>query len=221
MGVTPMAVSHAIKRGRISRTPKGVDWKLQAPLWEDNRVDSLAGTGTSNKKGGKQKTVTIKGENPPPIPAIPKMKPFEELDTDSDDDTEEEESASLPKKGTLAYEAYLEKKAKREWAEIRVMKERGELLPRHLVISVYGAVMNGLKTGILALPMRSTIQMTAIIKKWMVSHKIEVDEGAFVFLEKELEQAFIHESRFVLENIQEGLNNIEREADHITELRIR
>ncbi|NCB01601.1 MAG: hypothetical protein EOM67_05475 [Spirochaetia bacterium] len=214
LGVNRSQVTRAVKSGRIRETASGrIDWRQAAEDWEGNRSDSLSGTGRANNK----KTNSM--ESVPQVPntgRVDDMEIMEELDEDSTI-INDEEVGKPPKRNTRAYEDYLEKKAKREWAEIKVRKEKGELLERSDVIAVYGATLNGLKTGILSLPQRLTMLNMGVFRKWLASHGVTIDANKFVFLEKEIEQSITSESHFVLNDIKNRIDNKEMEANQIGE----
>ena len=85
------------------------------------------------------------------------------------------------------------------------------------VIAVYGATLNGLKTGILSLPQRLTMLNMGVFRKWLASHGVTIDANKFVFLEKEIEQSITSESHFVLNDIKNRIDNKEMEANQIGE----
>ena len=220
MGVNKSQVSRAVKNGRINVTPSGrIDWKQAKEAWEDNRTDNLSGTGRANNAKPKGKNLYMDG-----IPKIPVVKPMEDMG-EMDDLSDGEEAKPVdpddigkpPKRGTRAWEDYREKKAKAEWAEMRVRKQKGELLERNDVIAVYGATLNGLKTGVLSLPQRTTMKIMGNLKEWLAVNGVQVDANKFVFLEKQVEQTVTGEAHFVLTDILHKIENPEQEADRIAE----
>lgn len=220
LGVNRSQVTKAVQSGRIRETPSGrIDWRVAQEDWEDNRSDSLSGSGRANNA----KPRGVKGLQMEGVPAIPKIKGMEQMEEIDDDDGPPPEVISPddigkpPKRNTRAYEEYREKKAKAEWAEIRVRKQKGELLERSDVIAVYGATLNGLKTGILSLPQRTTMKLMGNIKEWLASNGLQVDVNKFVFLEKTVEQTVTSESHFVLTDIIHKIANVTQEADNLAE----
>lgn len=221
MGVNRSQVTRAVKSGRIKETKSGkIDWKQAREDWENNRTDNLSGSGRANnrKRYG------------PPIEAVPSVPRIQKIDdVDNMDDMENDPNAPTtsnpedigkpPKKNTRAYAEYRERLAKAEWAEIKVRKEKGELLERNDVIAVYGATLNGLKTGILSLPQRTTMKLMGSIKEWLAINGVHVDVNKFVFLEKQIEQMVTGECHFVLTDIIHKMENLEQEADQIAEKR--
>ena len=220
IGVNKSQVSRAVKNGRINVTPSGrIDWKQAKEAWEDNRTDNLSGTGRANNAKPKGKNLYMEG-----LPKIPPVKPMEDMG-EMDDLSDGEEAKPVdpddigkpPKRGTRAWEDYREKKAKAEWAEMRVRKQKGELLERNDVIAVYGATLNGLKTGVLSLPQRTTMKIMGNLKEWLAVNGVQVDANKFVFLEKQVEQTVTGEAHFVLTDILHKIENPEQEADRIAE----
>lgn len=221
MGVNKSQVTRAVKSGRISETPSGrIDWKKAKDDWENNRSDTLSGTGRANNSKGKP----LFTESIPSIPSIKTMGDMGNME-DIDDDHEKtapvdpEDIGKPPKRNTRAYEDYREKKAKAEWAEMRVRKEKGELLERTDVLSVYGATLNGLKTGVMSLPQRTTMKVMGVIKEWMATQNIAVDANKTIFLEKSVQDAITGEAHFVLTDILHKIENVTQEADTIAEKR--
>ena len=219
MGVNKSQVTKAVQSGRISETASGrIDWKKAKDDWEDNRSDSLSGTGRANNSKGKPLFMES-------IPSIPSIKTMGNMGDMEDIDDEYEKTAPVdpedigkpPKRNTRAYEDYREKKAKAEWAEMRVRKQKGELLERNDVIAVYGATLNGLKTGVLSLPQRTTMKIMGNIKEWLALNGVQIDANKFVFLEKQVEQTVIGEAHFVLTDILHKMENVTQEADAIAE----
>lgn len=220
MGVNKSQVSRAVKNGRINVTPSGrIDWKQAKEAWEDNRTDNLSGTGRANNAKPKGKNLYMEG-----LPKIPPVKPMEDMG-EMDDLSDGEEAKPVdpddigkpPKRGTRAWEDYREKKAKAEWAEMRVRKQKGELLERNDVIAVYGATLNGLKTGVLSLPQRTTMKIMGNLKEWLALNGVQIDANKFIFLEKQVEQTVTGEAHFVLTDILHKIENPEQEADRIAE----
>jgi len=220
MGVNKSQVSRAVAKGRINVTPSGrIDWKKAKDDWEDNRSDNLSGTGRANNAKPKGRNLSMDG-----IPKIPPVKPMDDIG-EMDDIEEGEELKNVdpedigkpPKRGTRAWEDYREKKAKAEWAEMRVRKQKGELLERNDVIAVYGATLNGLKTGVLSLPQRTTMKIMGNIKEWLALNGVQIDANKFVFLEKQVEQTVIGEAHYVLTDILHKTENVTQEADTIAE----
>lgn len=220
MGVNRSQVTRAVQSGRISETASGrIDWKQAREDWENNRSDNLSGTGRANNAKPKGKNLYMEG-----IPHIPPVKPMDEMG-EMDDISEGEEQKPVdpddigkpPKRGTRAWEDYREKRAKAEWAEMRVRKQKGELLERNDVIAVYGATLNGLKTGVLSLPQRTTMKIMGNIKEWLATNGVQIDANKFVFLEKQVEQTVIGEAHFVLTDILHKMENLTQEADTIAE----
>lgn len=220
MGVNKSQVSRAVAKGRINETPSGrIDWKKAQEDWENNRSDNLSGTGRANNVKPRGKNLYMEG-----IPHIPPVKPMDDIG-EMDDIAEGEELKDVdpddigkpPKRGTRAWEDYREKKAKAEWAEMRVRKQKGELLERNDVIAVYGATLNGLKTGVLSLPQRTTMKIMGNIKEWLATNGVQIDANKFVFLEKQVEQTVIGEAHFVLTDILHKIENPTQEADTIAE----
>lgn len=220
MGVNKSQVSRAVAKGRINVTPSGrIDWKKAKDDWEDNRSDNLSGTGRANNAKPKGRNLSMDG-----IPKIPPVKPMDDIG-EMDDIAEGEELKNVdpedigkpPKRGTRAWEDYREKKAKAEWAEMRVRKQKGELLERNDVIAVYGATLNGLKTGVLSLPQRTTMKIMGNIKEWLALNGVQIDANKFVFLEKQVEQTVIGEAHYVLTDILHKTENVTQEADTIAE----
>lgn len=219
MGVNKSQVTRAVKSGRISETPSGrIDWKKAREDWEDNRSDNLSGTGRANNSKGK--SLHMDGiPSIPPIQVMDDMGKMDELDDEREasSPTDPEDIGKPPKRNTRAYEDYREKKAKAEWAEMRVRKQKGELLERNDVIAVYGATLNGIKTGILSLPQRTTMKIMGSIKEWLSINGVQIDANKFVFLEKQVEQTVIGEAHFVLTDILHKMENVTQEADKIAE----
>jgi hypothetical protein len=159
---------------------------------ENNRSDHLAGTGRANNAKPKGKNLYMEG-----LPTIPPIKTMEDMGDMEDIDDDHEKTAPVdpedigkpPKRNTRAWEDYRERKAKADWAEMRVRKEKGELLERTDVLAVYGATLNGLKTGVLSLPQRTTMKIMGIVKEWMATQNIAVDANRLIFLEKSVQDA--------------------------------
>lgn len=221
MGVNKSQVTKAVQSGRINETPSGrIDWKRAQEDWENNRSDNLSGTGRANNSKPKRKSLYMEG-----IPSIPSIKTMGDMGDMEDIDDDHEKTAPVdpedigkpPKRNTRAYEDYREKKAKAEWAEMRVRKQKGELLERNDVIAVYGATLNGLKTGILSLPQRTTMKIMGNLKEWLATNGVHIDANKFVFLEKQVEQTVIGEAHFVLTDILHKIENPAQEADQIAE----
>jgi hypothetical protein len=223
MGVNRSQVTRAVKSGRINETKSGkIDWKQASEDWENNRSDHLAGTGRANNAKPKGKNLYMEG-----LPTIPPIKTMEDMGDMEDIDDDHEKTAPVdpddigkpPKRNTRAWEDYRERKAKADWAEMRVRKEKGELLERTDVLAVYGATLNGLKTGVLSLPQRTTMKIMGIVKEWMATQNIAVDANRLIFLEKSVQDAVAAESHFVLTDILHKIENVTQEADTIAEKR--
>ena len=221
MGVNRSQVTRAVKSGRINETKSGkIDWKQASDDWENNRSDHLAGTGRANNRK--------KRAPGPPLPGVPNVpRPddlddfgdMDDIDSDAPKTAEPEDIGKPPKRNTRAYEEYREKKAKAEWAEMKVRKEKGELLERTDVLAVYGATLNGIKTGVLSLPQRTTMKIMGVVKEWMATQNIAVDANRLIFLEKSVQDAVAAESHFVLTDILHKIENVTQEADTIAEKR--
>lgn len=221
MGVNRSQVTRAVQSGRISETASGrIDWKQAREDWENNRSDHLAGTGMANNRK--------KRAAGPPLPGVPNVpRPddlddfgdMDDIDSDAPKTAEPEDIGKPPKRNTRAYEEYREKKAKADWAEMKVRKEKGELLERTDVLAVYGATLNGLKTGVLSLPQRTTMKIMGVVKEWMATQNIAVDANRLIFLEKSVQDAVAAESHFVLTDILHKIENVTQEADTIAEKR--
>lgn len=216
MGVHRSQVSRAVKSGRIRETSSGtIEWRKAEKEWELNRSDSLAHTGTANNtKPKKEPTPSTKGMGTASLPSIDSMDSM-----DSPDDLDTAEIGKPPARNTRAYEDYREKKAKADWAELRVQEKRGELLDRNDVIAVYGAVLGGIKTGVLSMPQRIGLTATSTIHKWLKDHRLDVNEGALTILEKMLQEIVASEAHYVLEDLAKRIQNIELEANTIAELK--
>lgn len=221
MGVNKSQVTRAVKSGRVSETPSGrIDWKRAREDWENNRSDNLSGTGRANNAKPKGKNLYMEGlPTIPPIKTMEDMGDMEELDDASPaaKPADPDEIGKPPKRNTRAWEDYRERKAKADWAEMRVRKQKGELLERNDVIAVYGATLNGIKTGILSLPQRTTMKIMGSLKEWLSINGVQVDSSKFVFLEKQVEQLVTAESHYILTDILHKIENISQEADKIAE----
>jgi hypothetical protein len=221
MGVNRSQVTRAVKSGRIRETKSGkIDWKQASEDWENNRSDHLSGTGRANNR--KKRTPG------PPLPGVPNVpRPddiddfgdMDDIDADAPKTADPDDIGKPPKRNTRAYEEYREKKAKAEWAEMKVRKEKGELLERTDVLAVYGATLNGLKTGVMSLPQRTTMKVMGVVKEWMATHGIAVDANKLIFLEKSVQDAITGEAHFVLTDILHKIENVTQEADTIAEKR--
>lgn len=219
MGVNKSQVTRAVKSGRVNETPSGrIDWKKAQEDWEGNRSDNLSGTGRANNSKGEP--LRMDGIPPiSPIKGMGDMGEMEEIDEsyEAPVPTDPEDIGKPPKRNTRAYEDYREKKAKAEWAEMRVRKQKGDLLERNDVIAVYGATLNGIKTGILSLPQRTTMKIMGSLKEWLAINGVQVDGNKFIFLEKQVEQLVTGEAHYVLTDILHKIENITQEADKIAE----
>ena len=213
-GVNKSQVTRAVKAGRITETRNGtIEWRKADLTWEDYRMDSLAFTGTANNTKAKP-AVRATGMGSAALPGMDRPEAI-----DGPDDLDTEEIGKPPAKNTRAFEDYREKKAKADWAELRVREKRGQLLDRNDVIAVYGAVLGGIKTGVLAMPQRISLTATSTIHKWLKDHGLEVSEGALTILEKALQEIVASEAHYVLADLAKRIENIELEADTIAELK--
>lgn len=207
LGVNRSQVTRAVQSGRIRETRSGtIEWRKAEKDWEDNRSDSLAGTGEANNKP----RTPLPSSNMPRLPTYDSIDSFDDLDT--------EEIGKPPARNTRAYEDYREKKAKADWAELRVQEKQGELLNRNDVIAVYGAVLGGIKTGVLSMPQRISLNATATMREWLKNHRLQVEEGALVILEKMVQEIVANETHYVLTDLAQRLDDIELEANTIAEL---
>lgn len=151
VGVSKVQVGTAIKTGRIkfARGTKKIDYEAALKLWQANRTDSLAGTGTANN------TVRV-----PSIGKIQKVRDVKEVDSFSDEDDGEVVDESL------TAQKIRKTKADAERVELKLAQEKGELIAKSDVLSVFFAFLVSLKNSIVATPERVVGDIQAAIEQY-------------------------------------------------------
>jgi len=214
VGVDRSQVSRAIKRGRIeyARGTKLIDYKKAKSLWEENRTDNLAGTGRANN--------TVKHRPLPPVRDVPDVEDVENIDDIDDEDdrnaqTSNDEIGKPPKRNTIAYQNYREKKAKADRQEMKAEIERGNLLPKPDIIGFMSSVLGGLKSGIVSLPNRTALDVWGIVKGFLIERGLEIEEGDAAELQSRIQNKMVEESHAILTDIGKRRKELESEVEKI------
>lgn len=203
-------VSRAIKRGRIeyARGTKLIDYEKAKSLWEENRTDNLAGTGRANNQSPHRPL--------PPVREIPEVEEVDDVDDDTSQDTSNEgEIGKPPKRNTIAYQDYREKKAKADRQEMKAEIERGNLLPKPDIIGFMAAVLGGLKSGIVSLPNRTALDVWGIVKGFLVERGLDIEEGDAAELQSRIQNKMVEESHAILTDIGKRRKKLESEVEKI------
>jgi transcriptional regulator with XRE-family HTH domain len=218
MGVNKSQVTRAKARGRIELDRKTglIDWLTQKDRWEDNRSDSLSGSGKANN----QKTSLERG-----LPAVGDIPPVE--DVEGIDDIQDEVARSvdaqkpvddegkIPKKNTIAYQDWRERKARADRLEAKLKVEIGELIPKNEVIGVILATLGGLKNGVKALPNRTALDIWGIVKEWCIKNDAPINDDASADLQTEIKNILEKETNTILTDIQTQKKALDKEAEEI------
>lgn len=151
MGVSAAQVSIAVKTGRIAyaKGTKLLDFENAKSDWEANRSDHLAGTGTANIPKTGKTAKGGKGSSLPKVRKIPEIKPIPPID-----DGDDEEDGNEPRSGKFMVYKTRQMKAKAEREEMKAAQERGELIAKSDVLTVFFTFLVGIKNGIVAVPER-------------------------------------------------------------------
>lgn len=218
MGVNKSQVTRAKARGRIELDKKTgmIDWLTQKERWEDNRSDSLSGSGKANN----QKTSLERGV--PPVSDIPPVDEVESLDDMQEEQAKavdaqkpQDDDGKIPKKNTIAFQDWRERKARADRLEAKLKVELGLLVPKNEVIGVILATLGGLKNGVKALPNRTALDIWGVVKEWCVKNQIPVNDDASADLQTEIRNTLERETNSILTDIQKQKETLDKEADEI------
>jgi len=217
MGINRSQVTRGVQRGRIELDKKTgmINFLTEKERWEENRSDSLSGNGTANNK----KTSLEKGL--PPVPEIPPVDEVENLDVEEelskkiDAQKPEDDEGKIPKKNTIAYQDWRERKAKADRLEAKLKVELGLLIPKNEVIAVILATLGGLKNGVKALPNRTALDIWGIVKAWCINNGITINDDASADLQTEIKNTIEKETNSILTDIQAHKEELDKEAEEI------
>ncbi|MFA6845181.1 MAG: hypothetical protein WCR02_05600 [Sphaerochaetaceae bacterium] len=217
MGINRSQVTRGVQRGRIELDKKTgmINFLTEKERWEENRSDSLSGSGTANNK----KTSLEKGL--PPVPEIPPVDEVENLDVEEelskkiDAQKPEDDEGKIPKKNTIAYQDWRERKAKADRLEAKLKVELGLLIPKNEVIAVILATLGGLKNGVKALPNRTALDIWGIVKAWCINNGITINDDASADLQTEIKNTIEKETNSILTDIQAHKEELDKEAEEI------
>jgi len=216
MGINRSQVTRGVQRGRIELDKKTgmINFLTEKERWEENRSDSLSGSGTANNK----KTSLEKGL--PPVPEIPPVDEVENLDVEEElskkiDAQKPDDEGKIPKKNTIAYQDWRERKAKADRLEAKLKVELGLLIPKNEVIAVILATLGGLKNGVKALPNRTALDIWGIVKAWCINNGITINDDASADLQTEIKNTIEKETNSILTDIQAHKEELDKEAEEI------
>jgi len=153
MQVSKSQVTRAIQSGRIAfySGTRQLDFVVASKLWEENRSDYLAGTGRANNR---------KVPNIGRIPKLRQVPEVENLNNFHNNDNEEESNDE-----TLNTQKIRKTKAEAERVELKLAQERGDLIAKQDVLSVFFTFLVALKNSVLATPDRVVGDIYAAIEQ--------------------------------------------------------
>lgn len=204
VGVNKSQVTLAVKSGRIkkARGTDFIDYETEAKKWEANRSDTLAGTGTANVTRRAVPNIGYKKD-------VPKVKDVSDLDINklSDDDMDGDEDDD-----TLNAQKVRKLKADAERVELKLAQEKGDLISKDDVLTVYFTFLVSIKNSINAAPDRIVGEIQAAI----TANKDNPDA-----LNTRVYEILKAEHNAILEEVKERLSTAKAEADKIAKVQMK